>query len=69
VTWRDPSRDDGVLIRGVPALVCDFCGNEQFTAAVARELDRIADERPVPAWVVEVPVYEFAPVPAEAPVA
>ena len=60
VTWRDPARDDGVIVHHVPARVCTFCGDQVFAGAVVELLERIADERPCPARTVAVPVYEFA---------
>jgi len=56
-----------IIVEGVPACVCDFCGDRTFSSSTARELDRLARERPSPGRVVEVPVYDLAPIPTEVP--
>lgn len=51
------SRRDGrvVVIEGVPALVCDVCGDRIITEETAREIERVATGTPVHS----VPLYHF----------
>ncbi|MGH2584374.1 MAG: YgiT-type zinc finger protein [Dehalococcoidia bacterium] len=66
VTWFDKAGDPPAMVTNVPATVCDWCGTTTFAAAVVHELQRLAQERPAPSRVIQVPVYEFAAVGAEA---
>ena len=58
VTWMIDSPLP-TIVEDVPAKVCDFCGDEVFSAAVAHEMDRLARARPQPVRTVTVPVYHF----------
>lgn len=49
-----------VLVEGVPALVCDTCGETYFDAETSRQLDELRRSPPPQRRVVEVPVYEFS---------
>ena len=47
-----------VVIEGVPALVCDVCGDRIITEDTAREIERIAIGTPIDS----APLYHFPPV-------
>ena len=49
--------DQLVVIEGVPALVCDVCGDRIITEDTAREIERIATGSPIDS----VPLYHFLP--------
>lgn len=41
----DLHRDDRlIMIKNVPALVCDACGERQYPLEISREIDRILEE-------------------------
>lgn len=46
-----------VSIEGVPALVCQQCGEETFSADTVKRIEALLDSRPAPSRVAEVPVY------------
>ena len=46
-----------VVIEGVPALVCDVCGDRIITEDTAREIERIATGTPIDS----APLYHFPP--------
>jgi hypothetical protein len=64
ITWFDADVDRPAMVLSVPARVCDWCGDETISSAIAEALDRIARERPGPARTIKVPVYDLAAVPA-----
>ena len=45
-----------VVIEGVPALVCDVCGDRIITEDTAREIERIVAGTPIDS----VPLYRFS---------
>ncbi|MYA22423.1 MAG: type II toxin-antitoxin system MqsA family antitoxin [Gemmatimonadetes bacterium] len=47
--------DQLVVIEGVPALVCDVCGDRIITEDTAREIERIATGTPIDS----APLYHF----------
>ena len=49
--------DQLVVIEGVPALVCDVCGDRIITEALPREIERIATGAPIDS----APLYYFPP--------
>ena len=49
--------DQLVVIEGVPALVCDVCGDRIITEETAREIERIATGTPIDS----APLYHFPP--------
>lgn len=55
VVFSSRRGDRLVVIEGVPALVCDVCGDRVITEETAREIERIAMGSPVDA----VPLYRF----------
>jgi YgiT-type zinc finger domain-containing protein len=48
------------LVEGVPAWVCQDCGDESFDAPTSRQLDRLRAAPPPARKTVAVPVYAFA---------
>lgn len=50
-------RGDTVCIEDVPALVCDVCGDRQFSAEVTARMQHILRERRTPDR--HVPAYRF----------
>jgi YgiT-type zinc finger domain-containing protein len=48
-----------VIIENVPAGVCRQCGEQYYTAEVAKAMERLATEAPV-SRMVTVPVREFS---------
>ena len=52
-----------IMAKNVPAQICVQCGEGAFVLAVARELERLAIERPEPAHAITVPVYDLARTP------
>ena len=46
-----------VVIEGVPALVCDVCGDRIITEDTAREIERVATGTPIDS----APLYHFPP--------
>jgi YgiT-type zinc finger domain-containing protein len=54
--WRG---DELVFVDGVPASVCDQCGEEYSDGEVVIAIDRMLKHPPTPARVVSVPVYDF----------
>ena len=54
-----------VLFENVPAFVCGQCGNTVVSSATAHQIDRILDEHPAPARVIETPVHDLASVELE----
>jgi len=59
--WRGA---DLVVIEGIPALVCQSCGERYFEDEVAMALDMMRDgsgAKEPPARIMSVPVFEFAP--------
>lgn len=55
VVFSSRRGDRLVVIEGVPALVCDVCGDRVITEETAREIERVATGSPVDA----VPLYRF----------
>ena len=49
--------DQLVVIEGVPALVCDVCGDRIITEDTAREIERVATGTPIDS----APLYHFPP--------
>ena len=49
--------DQLVVIEGVPALVCDVCGDRIITEDTAREIERVATGTPIDS----APLYHFSP--------
>ena len=47
--------DQLVVVEGVPALVCDVCGDRIITEDTAREIERIATGTPIDS----APLYHF----------
>ena len=47
--------DQLVVIEGVPALVCDVCGDRIITEETAREIERVATGTPIDS----APLYHF----------
>jgi YgiT-type zinc finger domain-containing protein len=58
--WRDGQL---FMVQGIPAIVCDRCGEEHIAAATAEGLEALRDrlDLATPAARMEVPVYDFAP--------
>ena len=44
-----------IMAKNVPAQICVQCGEEAFVLTVARELERLAIERPEPAHAITDP--------------
>ena len=64
MTWgeaRQYREADGriLVFEGVPALVCQLCGQAVFMSAVLDEIDRIARDQPSPDRAVEASVYDL----------
>lgn len=51
-------RDETVCIEGIPALVCDVCGDRQFSANVTSQIQHILREQRPPDR--HVPAYDFS---------
>lgn len=51
-------RGDTVCIEGIPAFVCDVCGDRQFSADVTSQIQRILREQRPPDR--HVPAYDFS---------
>ena len=49
--------DQLVVIEGVPALVCDVCGDRIITEDTAREIERVTTGTPIDS----APLYHFPP--------
>ena len=49
-----------VIVEGVPAIVCDHCGEVSVAPSVAAELQKTVWERKKPVRSVEAAVYEFS---------
>ena len=49
--------DQLVVVEGVPALVCDVCGDRIITEDTAREIERVATGTPIDS----APLYHFPP--------
>ena len=47
------------LIEGVPAWVCEDCGEQYFDAETSKRLDTLRQVPPSAARTVQVPVYAF----------
>ena len=60
VMARDVSERGVVLIRDVPARVCDACGHRWLSQATMRGLEEVADGRRSPDAVQQVPVYAWS---------
>ncbi len=55
VVFSSRRGDQLVVVEGVPALVCDVCGDRVITEETAREIERVATGSPVDS----VPLYRF----------
>lgn len=51
-------RGDTICIEGIPALVCDVCGDRQFSTEVTRQIQQILRDRRAPDR--HVPAYDFS---------
>jgi HTH-type transcriptional regulator / antitoxin MqsA len=49
--------DKLLIVEGVPAKVCDTCGEKVFTPAVAKKLQNLAKRRKKPPRTRRVPVF------------
>lgn len=48
-----------VVIRNVPAGVCQVCGEQYFKAEVVKEMERLANASDAPSEVLQVPVRDL----------
>ena len=55
IVFNSRRGDQLVVIEGVPALVCDVCGDRIITEDTAREIERIATGTPIDS----APLYHF----------
>jgi len=46
-----------LIVEGVPAKVCDTCGEKVFTPAVTKKLQNLAKQRKKPPRTRRVPVF------------
>ncbi|SMB99059.1 YgiT-type zinc finger domain-containing protein [Thermanaeromonas toyohensis ToBE] len=53
--------DQLTLVEGVPAWVCENCGEKYFEAEVCRILDAMREAPPAEERIMRVPVYKFPP--------
>jgi len=51
--------DKLLVVEGVPAKVCDHCGEKVFTPAVTRKLQNLAKRRRKPPRILKVPVFSL----------
>lgn len=57
IVFSSRRSDRLVVIEGVPALVCDVCGDRIITEDTAREIERIVAGTPIDS----APLYHFPP--------
>ena len=53
-TWTDDTNDSVVVIRDVPATICDQCGERWFDHAVVKRLQKMLDDAHERGAIVEV---------------
>lgn len=51
-----------VVIRNVPAGVCQVCGEQYFKADVVKEMEKLAQAKDVPEEILRVPVRALSAV-------
>jgi YgiT-type zinc finger domain-containing protein len=51
--------DKLLVVEGVPAKVCDHCGEKVFTPAVTRKLQNLVKRRRKPPRTLKVPVFSL----------
>jgi len=49
--------DKLLVVEGVPAIVCEHCGEKVFTPAVTRKLQDLGKRRKKPPRILKVPVF------------
>lgn len=59
-TYCDTASATPLMVTNIPALVCGQCGLAAYTMGVAKEIERLATDRPTPTRTITVPVYELA---------
>ena len=54
--------DDGklIVVRHVPALVCQSCGEKEYTPEITHRLYAFVKESPRPVTTLRVPLYDLA---------
>ena len=48
-----------LIIEGVPAKVCQQCGEEYISGPIAEKIGRILDQKITPAEIITVPVIKW----------
>jgi YgiT-type zinc finger domain-containing protein len=51
--------DDLIIIKDVPAGVCEQCGEKYFTAEVSKVLEKLATSKEKPTSQISVPIMKF----------
>jgi YgiT-type zinc finger domain-containing protein len=51
--------DKLLVVEGVPAKVCDHCGEKVFTPTVTKKLQNLAKRRRKPPRTLKVPVFSL----------
>ena len=59
VTVTHRWKDTFVVIEGVPASVCQLCGERYLSARVLKQIERIARSSSEPTRTLQVPVRSF----------
>lgn len=49
-----------IVIEGVPADVCDLCGEQAFSPATSKKIDRLLKRAGKPKAEAVVPIFSFA---------
>lgn len=49
-----------MIVEGVPAIVCDYCGEISIQPDIASELQKTVWDSREPLWKLETSVYEFS---------
>lgn len=49
-----------IVIEGVPADVCDLCGEEAFSPTTSKKIDRLIRREKKPKAETVVPIFSFA---------
>ena len=53
-TWTDDTNESVVVVRDVPAILCQQCGEEWFDHAVVKRLQTMVDDAHARGAIVEV---------------
>lgn len=51
--------DDLIIIKDVPAGVCEQCGEKYFTAEVSKVMEKLATSKEKPTSQISVPIMKF----------